>query len=147
MSEVPIPVSESTAIEVVRREGSNHSYKSVSTISAGDLLFFPNSSGVAQGVGGTSGGISNFPGVALYDAVSGARCPTIKGFVRSRWDGVTAGVLGQPIALSTTRSGWFEITPARASSGSYLDIGRYIDTSVGTLAAGNSGTLVVVELF
>ena len=147
MSEVPTPQSESTAIEIVRREGSARSYKCVDNgLTAGDIAFFPNSSGIAKAIGGTSGGISNIAGVALYTTVSGARAVTIKGVVRCKWDGVTAGVLGQGIGASTTNSGWFEITPAIASSGSYLVIGRYVDTSVGTLAAANSGTLVAVEL-
>ena len=146
MSEVPSPVSESTAIEIVRKEGSARSWKAIDSITAGDLMWFPNSSGVRQIVGGTSGGISAFAGIALYTQTSGNRVTTIHGKVRCKWDGVTAGPLGSAIGGSTTRSGWFEVAPGVASSGSYLVLGQYIDTGVGTLAAANSGTLVAVEV-
>lgn len=145
MSELPTPVSESTAIEIVRKEGTARSFKSVGALVAGELLYFANSSGVTQGVGGTSGGLAAYAGVALFTQTSGNRVTTIHGKHRARWDGVTVGALGSAIGLSTTRSGWFEVNPAAASSGSYLNIGQYIDTGIGTLAAANSGTLVVVE--
>ena len=147
MSELPTPVSESTAIEIVRKEGTARSFKSVGALVAGELLYFANSSGVTQIVGGTSGGISAFAGIALYTQTSGNRVTTIRGKVRCRWDGATAGPLGASIAGSTTRSGWFEVTSGIAASGqSYLVLGQYIDTGVGTLATANSGTLVAVEI-
>ena len=69
MSEIPSAVSESTAIEIVRKEGSAHSEKSVSTLVAGDLTYFLNNSGLVQ----TIGAINSYSvyGIALYDAASG----------------------------------------------------------------------------
>lgn len=138
MSEIPTPVSESTAIEVVRREGSARSFKSVSTITAGDFVYFANNSGVVQTIEAIDA--SRIPGVALYDAASGNRVTTIKGKARARWDGTGTVGKGTQIVSSDLRSGWFE--PLGASTSGTLIIGYSHDV----LAAANSGLLNVVEV-
>ena len=143
MSELPSAVSESTAIEWVRIEGAGRSAKAVASITAGELVGYVTSSGLAQIPGGTSGGRSIVFGAALYTQTSGNRATAIKGKVRVRWDGVANAKLGDPIGVSTTRSGWWETS--QNTSGD-LVVGQYIDQSVGTTAAANSGTLVLVEL-
>lgn len=139
MSEVPTPVSESTAIEIRRIEGSVRSQKSVSTITAGDLLYNLNNSGVVQAIEAIDAG--RIVGVAWYDAVSGARVVYGKGHVRARWDGAGTVNKGTQIVSSDLRSGWFE--PLGAVTSGTLILGR----SVNELAAANSGTLVEVEIF
>ncbi len=143
MSEVPTPVSESTAIEIVRKEGSARSVKAVNTITAGDLLWLPNASGATQTVT-FSGTRDTVIGAALYSAVSGGRVTTIKGKVQVKWDGAGSPIFGSPIAPSTVRSGWFEF-----SSGTAAPIGILWGSIVGAgfaAVAGNSGTLLVVEI-
>ena len=144
MSEIPTPVSESTAIEVVRKEGSTLSVKSVdNTITAGDILMF-NASGVLKQAGGIGSGDSfTLAGVTLYTCASGNRTVVIRGKVRATWDGVNTGNFGVPIAPSLTHSGWFE-----TSSGLVYPIGVFIGNGGGSqLAAANSGTLQVVEIY
>jgi hypothetical protein len=143
MSELPSPVSESTAAEYQRIEGTARSAKAVAAITLGEIVGFVTSSGYAQIPGGTSGGSAIVQGVALYTQTSGNRATVIRGKVRSRWDGVANAKLGDPIAVSTTRSGWWETS--QSTSGE-LVVGKYIDTIVGTTAAANSGTLLLVEI-
>lgn len=135
MSEVPTPVSESTAIEIVRKEGSTFSAKSVSTISAGDLVYWVNNSGLAEAIESVANLTS--PGIALYDAVSGSRCVTIRGHLRARWDGAGTVNKGSPIAPSATYSGMF--TLGVAGSGTLI-----WGLSVNNLGTSNSGQLCEV---
>ena len=142
MSELPTPVSESTAIEVVRKEGSTRSQKAVDTITAGEILTI-NNSGAVRAIG-LSGIAPLLMGVALYTATSGNRVVTIRGKLRSFWDGAGTVVNGTPIAVSTTRSGWFE--PYAGTSGINV-IGYFFGDAPGaSLAASNSGTLQVVDI-
>lgn len=142
MSEVPTPVSESTAIEVVRKEGTALSWKAVDTIVAGDLLYQINASGVDLCVGTISA--PGTVGVALFGQTSGGRVTTIKGKVRAIWDGVGTLNYGTVIGNSTTQSGYF--TPGANTSGAFI-LGTAIGTGPGFLAvAANSGQLVVVDL-
>lgn len=138
MSEIPAAVSESTAIEIVRTEGSAHSEKSVTTLTAGDIVYFANNSGLVQVVAAINS-YSIF-GIALYDATSGNRVTTIRGKVRGRWDGTGTVNKGTSIGSSATRSGWFE--PSAITSG-VLNIGF----SYNNLGATNSGTLTPIELY
>lgn len=144
MSEVPSVVSESTAIEVVRKEGSTLSAKVVNKVSAGDILSaLLNSSGLTQAIN-ASGNLATVAGVALYQATSGQRTTCIKGKVRSTWDGTGTVTFGTPIDVSTTQSGWFE--PA-GTSGTVTQIGWFYGTGAGSsLGASNSGTLQVVVI-
>ena len=139
MSEVPTPVSESTAIEIVRGEGATISQKSVSTITAGDFVYNLNNSGVVQAIEAIDA--ERILGVAAYDAASGKRCVVLReGHVRARWDGAGTVNKGTQIVSSDLRSGWFE--PLGASTSGTLIIGF----SVNELAAANSGTLVEVVI-
>lgn len=138
MSEVPTPVSESTAIEIKRTEGKTFSAKAVDTITAGDFVYFSNNSGLIQAIEAING--DSIVGVALYDAISGERCVTIKGHVRARWDGTGTVNKGTIIVSSDVRSGWFE--PLGAVTSGTLILGY----SINNLAAANSGTLVEVFL-
>lgn len=138
MSEIPSPVSESTAIEIVRREGTARSFKSITTITAGDLLYSPNNSGASQAVGAIIS--ANGYGVALYDCTSGNRVVTIRGKVRARWDGAGTVNKGTPIQPSTAKSGYFE--PGAAASG-----GLTWGFSYDNLGTTNSGLLNVVEVY
>ena len=139
MSEVPTPVSESTAIEIVRGEGATISQKSVSTITAGDFVYNLNNSGVVQAIEAIDA--ERILGVAAYDAASGKRCVVLReGHVRARWDGAGTVNKGTQIVSSDVRSGWFE--PLGASTSGTLIIGF----SVNELAAANSGTLVEVVI-
>jgi hypothetical protein len=95
MSEVPSVVSESTAIELVRREGTARSWKANNTINAGELLWYPNASGVVQTVT-FSGTRDTVLGAALFNQTSGGRVVTIKGKVQVRWDGATVRLRGPP---------------------------------------------------
>lgn len=141
MSEVPSVTLETTAIELVRKEGSARSWKAVNTINAGELLWLPNASGVVQTVT-FSGTRDTVLGAALFGQSSGGRVTTITGKVQVRWDGATTGPMGSPIAPSTLRSGWFEL-----SSGTAAPVGIYVGTGPGSaLAAANSGLLQPVEL-
>jgi len=142
MSELPTPVSESTAIEVVRQEGMARSFKSVSTLTAGDICYFANNSGIVQVIAGVSR--LEHVGAALYDAASGNRATTIRGKIRARWDGTGTPGLSVPIGSSATRSGWWEVS---ADTSGVFAIGQYLDVSVPNPGATNSGTLLVVELF
>lgn len=144
MSEIPTAVSESTAIEVVRKEGSTLSAVSVdNTITAGDILQF-NASGVLKANGVGSGVTNTIAGVTLYTSASGNRTVMIRGKVRATYDGVTAGTYGVPIAVSHTHSGWFEV-----SSGDTLPLGVFIGNGGGSQLSttANSGTLQVVEIY
>lgn len=138
MSEVPSPVSESTAIEIKRKEGSTFSAKAVETITAGDFVYFSTNSGLIQAIEAIDA--VRIVGVSLWDAVSGERCVTVKGHVRARWDGTGTVNKGTQIVSSDVRSGWFE--PLGASTSGTLILGY----SVNNLGASNSGTLVEVVL-
>ena len=143
MSEVPTPVSESTAIEIVRTEGSSHSFKAIGTITAGEILKW-GASGAIQEVG-TEADNETFLGVAIQNATSGQRVDVIKGWVQVRWDGVGTVNPGTLLNSSTTRSGWF--TAGTALSGG-MAIGIYSPFGGNTttaLAAANSGTLLGVR--
>ena len=135
-TQLPAAVSESTAIEIVRKEGSTFSQKSVSTITAGDFVYNLNNSGLVQAIEAIDA--KSIPGVALFDAVSGKTCTAIKGRVRARWDGTGTVNRGTLIVSSDVRSGWFE--PLGAVTSGTLILGR----SIGNLGASNSGTLVEV---
>ena len=137
MSEVPTPVSESTATEIVRGEGKTFSAKAVDTITAGDFVYFGTNSGVIQAIEAIAG--ESIVGAAMYDAVSGERCVAVKGRIRARWDGTGTVNKGTLIVSSDVRSGWFE--PLGAATSGTLVIGY----SVGVLAAANSGLLVEVN--
>lgn len=139
MSEVPTPVSESTAIEIKRVEGATKSDKAVDTITAGDLIYYGTNSGLIQAIEAINGG--SIVGAALYDASSGARVVAIKGHVRCRWDGTGTVNKGTLIVSSDVRSGWFE--PLGAVTSGTLILGY----SHNNLGASNSGTLVPVQLF
>jgi len=139
MTYVPTPVSESTAIEVVRIEGATRSAKAVSTITAGDFVYHLNNSGVVQAIEAIDAG--SILGVALYDAVSGNNTTIIKGHVRARWDGTGTVNKGTQIVSSDVRSGWFE--PLGAVTSGTLILGY----SYNNLGTTNSGTLVEVQVF
>lgn len=139
MSEVPLPVSESTAIEIVRKEGSAQSFKAIGTITAGELLKW-GVSGVIQMVG-TELDNGVFLGAAIQNATSGQRVTVIKGWVQARWDGVGTVNPGTLLVASTTRSGWFTAGTTLSggmSIGIYSPFGGNVTT---TLAAANSGLL------
>jgi len=138
MSEIPTPVSESTAIEIVRVEGATDSEKAVGTIDAGALLYFGNNSGVVHAIKAVDG--NSTIGAALFDAVSGERVTFIKGRVKVKWDGTGTVNAGTIIVNSDLVSGWFE--PLGAVTSGSLELGH----SAGSLAAANSGTLVEVVL-
>ncbi len=144
MSELPTPVSESTAIEIIRREGATNSYKAIGTLTGGDLLKW-GASGVVQMVGTeTDNGL--FVGVAAQNATSGQRVTTMKGYVQIKWDGVGTVNAGTTLLVaSTTRSGWF--TAGTALSGG-MSIGIFSPlggNATAALAAANSGLLQPVE--
>lgn len=139
----PTPVSESTAIEIRRKEGSARSYVAGNgTINAGEIVKL-NASGLIEVVGTEQS--NDIVGVALYTAYSGARCTVIKGQVRARWDGAGTGTVGACIMGSTTYSGMF--TMGVATSGTF-NCGIYAPLPGGVaLAAANSGQLVPVEIW
>jgi hypothetical protein len=144
MSEVPVPVTESTAIEFRRKEGTARSFKAIGTLTAGELLKF-GASGAVQMVGTeTDNGL--LLGVALFTATSGNRVTTAKGQMQVRWDGVGTVNAGTTLLVaSSTRSGWF--TAGTALSGG-MSIGLYTPLGGNTtaaLAAANSGLLQLVE--
>lgn len=139
MSYLPTPVSESTAAEIVRREGSAKGFTTNDTITQSDIVKLANGSGLVRAVNGDL--LPIIDGVAIYTAVSGARTVAIKGRVRAVWDGVGTVVPGTVLGVSAARSGWFE--PSASTSGQ-LQIGYYRGTAA--LAAANSGTAVEVEL-
>ena len=137
MSEVPTPVSESTAAEIVRTEGSTRSFKSVdNTIVSSDLIML-NASGAVKA---TSGSVTEYLGCTIYTAGSGQRVVVERGKMRATWDGAsTTLAAGAPIGISVTHSGWFE--------GSSLTSGaNVIGYNVTNLAATQSGTLQIVSL-
>jgi len=139
----PTPYSESTAIEVRRAEGTVKTFVTgagVGTVSAGSIMKLTNS-GALQTVGTEDP--SAIVGVALYQAVSGARVTVAKGQLRAYWDGVGTVTPGVEIGLSTTYSGWF----TAFLSGPAYSVGRYEPLpGGGTLTASNSGTLQVVSI-
>ncbi len=143
MSEVPTPVTESTSIEIVRREGTAKSYKAIGTITGGELLKW-GASGVIQMVG-TETDNPLFVGAAIQAATSGQRVTVIKGWVQSRWDGAGTVNPGTLLVASTTRSGWFTAGTALSggmSIGIFSPFGGNVTTA---LAAANSGLLQGVE--
>ncbi|HKT22504.1 MAG TPA: hypothetical protein VJR06_07855 [Nitrososphaerales archaeon] len=143
---VPSPVSESTAIEIQRKEGTGRSQKVIGiagggTVPAGNIMKL-GSSGLIQTVG--SEDPAAVFGALLYQSVSGSVSTCIRGRVRAFWDGAGTVTPGSEIQLSSTYSGWV----TGAVSGPDFSIGFY-EPFVGgvSLAAANSGTLVPVELF
>jgi hypothetical protein len=139
----PTPSSESTAIEVRRKEGTVVSYVAMVTIAAGNLLKLTNS-GALQTVGTEDP--NAVVGAAYYQAASGARVTVGKGQVRAFWDGVGTVTPGVEVTLSAVQSGWFS-----TSGGAFLSglgsIGYYSPLpGTGTLGASNSGTLQVIML-
>ena len=151
----PLPnvVTESTAIEIQRKEGSARSWLVVGTaatasggvVLAGNIMKLTNS-GLIQTVG-TEDPQSVF-GVALYQAVSGQPTTCIRGRVRAFWDGINSGgtiTPGLELQLSYTYSGW--VTGGNAS-GAWTAIGIYEPfVGGGNLGAANSGTLIPLELY
>lgn len=143
MSEVPTQVSESAAIEIVRKEGSAQSFKAIGTITAGEVLKW-GASGAIQMVG-TELDNGVFLGVALQNATSGQRVTVAKGWLRIPWDSVGTVTNGTLLVASTTRSGWF--TAGTTLSGG-MSIGIYSPqggNTVAALAAANSGLLQAVR--
>ena len=142
---LPNPVSESTAVEIVRKEGSAHSWKVLGTIPAGNIVKL-TSSGLIQTVG-TEDPTDIF-GVLLYAGVSGTPQTAIRGWVRAFWDGIASGgtiTPGFELSLSYTLSGW--VTGGNAS-GALTSIGFYNPLiGGGNLGATNSGTLIPLELY
>ncbi len=136
----PTPVSESTAIEVRRTEGTVHSYVAIGTIAAGSLVKLTNS-GLVQTVGTEDP--AAVLGVTLYTATSGSRIATARGQMRVTWDGVGTVTPGVEVQASITNSGWFTAN----NSGTLTSVGRYDPMpGYGTLVAANSGTLQVITL-
>jgi len=137
MSELPTPVSESTAIEVVRQEGSARSWPANDTLAAGDIVY-TTPSGLAKAIISTQAWMC--PGAVLYTAVSGSRAVTIKGKVRARWDG--SGTLNRGVVIQQgAHSGWFTVAVANIfASGTHLGL------SWDNGGATTSGKLHVVEL-
>ena len=147
MSEVPTAYSESTAIELVRKEGTARSFKSISASNVAGIIVKQVSGGVLPTLGTEDPQV--VAGVLLYPAASGPRAVTIRGKVRAFWDGLSSGGTtypGQEIQLSYTNSGWF--TGGNAS-GAWSAIGTYVGTPGTSTALGatNSGLLQVVELY
>ena len=148
MSEAPGVVYESTAIEVVRKEGSTLSAKYIGpNILAGNILAAGGSAANASGLSCAfvgSGQLATVAGVALMPATSGQRVTVIKGKVRAFFDGSATASFGQAIDLSTAQSGWFE--PA-GTSGVVTQLGFFFGTGAGSSAGATaSGTLQVVVL-
>ena len=143
MSEVPLPVTESTAIEIVRREGTGKSYKAIGTITAGELLKW-GASGAIQMVG-TETDNPLFIGAAIQNATSGQRVTVIKGWVQVRWDGVGTVNPGTLLVASTTRSGWFTAGTALSGAMSVGIFSPFGGNTTTALAAANSGLLQGVE--
>jgi len=148
---LPNPVTESTAIEIQRREGTARSQILIGTgatasggfVAAGNLMKW-SSSGLIQTVGGEDPQATW--GVLLYQGVSGSLATVIKGRVRVYWDGSGTVTPGSEIASSATYSGWF--TGLATGSGPSFSIGLYAPFPGGTsLAAANSGMLQPVELW
>jgi hypothetical protein len=134
----PTPSSESTAIEIRRKEGTVVSFVAATTVTAGQLMKLTNS-GALQTVGTEDA--NAVIGAAFYQAASGARVVVGKGQVRSFWDGVGTVTAGVEVTLSAVQSGWFS-----TSGGAFLSglgsIGYYAPLpGGGTLVAANSGTL------
>ncbi len=139
----PTPSSESTAIEIRRKEGTVVSFVTNTTVTAGQLLKLTNS-GLVQTLGTEDA--NAVVGAAFYQASSGARCTVGKGQVRSFWDGVGTVTPGIEVTLSAVQSGWFS-----SSGGAFLSglgsIGYYAPLpGGGTLGATNSGTLQPIML-
>ena len=154
----PTPVTESTAIEIQRKEGSARSallggFTGTSTIPAGTIVKLMGS-GLIQTVG-TEDPQDVF-GVTLYQGVSGSLATTIRGRVRCFFDGVNSGgaslAPGTELQLSYTYSG--SVTLGN-TSGAIDVVGFYSPFYGGTGAPGgaalslttNSGQLIPVELF
>ena len=143
MSEVPTPVTESTAIEIVRKEGTGKSYKAIGTITAGELLKW-GASGVIQMVG-TETDNELFIGAAAQSATSGQRVTTFKGWLQVRWDGVGTVNPGTLLVASTTRSGWFTAGTALSGGMTVAIYSPFGGNTTTALAAANSGLLQGVE--
>lgn len=131
----PTPSSESTAIEIRRKEGTVVSFVALGTITAGNLVKLTNS-GVIQTVGTEDPML--IAGAAFYTATSGNRVTVGKGQVRVQWDGVGVPKPGDEVQASATQSGWF----TAVVSGPSFTIGYYAPLPGGlTLGASNSGLL------
>jgi hypothetical protein len=139
----PTPVSESTAIEVRRIEGTAKSYvlgAVAAPILAGNIVK-GGASGVIQTVG--SEDPEAVLGVTLYNANSGQRVTTVRGQVRCYWDGVGSPTVGSEIQPSSTYSGWF----TAYVSGALYSLGYYDpQPGTGSLTSANSGTLQVINI-
>lgn len=136
----PTPYSESTAIEVRRKEGTVISNVAIGTITAGNLVKNTNS-GVIQTAGTED--VQSVLGVAFYTATSGNRVVIGRGQVRSYWDGAGTVTAGSLIQTSQTQSGWF----TGILSGPSYSLGTFApQPGTGTLGASNSGTLQVILL-
>jgi len=146
---LPTPVTESTAIEIQRKEGSARSWMigtaAGGTVKAGNIMKLGNS-GLLATVG-TEDPQSVF-GVLLYQGASGQLSTTIRGRVRAFWDGIASGgtiTPGLEMQLSYTNSGW--VTGGNAS-GAWTAIGIYEPfPGGGNLGAANSGQLIPMELY
>lgn len=140
MSEVPTPVSESTAAEVVRVEGKTRSAKSVDNNIITSSLLYASASGFKEAPGLTLP--TDIAGVATTAGASGNRVLAIKGKVRAIWDGTGTVNFGTNIAPSATQSGMFEVL-----SGTTYGIGYFYGNGAGSsLGATNSGTAVIVVI-
>lgn len=138
----PSPVSESTAIEIKRQEGTVRSYVALGTLTAGNLIKLTNS-GCIQTVGGEDE--VAVLGAAFFTASSGSRVVVGRGQLRSQWDGVGTPKPGDEVTPSTTQSGWW--TAATVGSGA-VNIGIYSPLPGGlTLGAANSGTLQAIMIY
>ena len=141
---VPTPVSESTAIEWRRVEGTAHSFKAaaVGSIPAGSLVKF-GASGILQMIG-TELDNGVFLGVTLYTATSGSIVTVARGQMRVAWDGAGTVSPGTLLVASATYSGMF--TAGTTLSGG-MSIGVYepLPGTFANLAAANSGQLQLVR--
>ena len=142
---LPTPVTESTAVVVRRIEGSVRSYVALATINAGNIVYLTNS-GALQTTGAQDP--NSIVGIALYQALSGARVVVAKGQLRAYWDGLGTVTPGIEVNLSYTYSGWFSQSGSVYSVLSGLgSIGFYApQAGYGTLTSANSGTLVPIEI-
>jgi len=139
---LPKPVTESTAIEIQRKEGSARSWPACATITAGQILKLTNS-GLTQTVG-TEDPQDVF-GIALFQGVSGSPTTVIKGRVRAFWDGTGTLVPGSEISLSLSGVGM--VGANSAMSGVLTSVGFYSPFyGGGTVPSSSSGGLIPVEL-
>jgi len=140
---VPKAVTESTAIEIQRKEGSARSWTIASgSLAAGQIVKL-TSSGLA-GTVGTEDPADIF-GIAIFQGVSGGPTTAIRGRVRGWWDGVGTLTPGAELQLSANGSGGWV---TGAVSGPSFSIGFYNPFyGAGTAAAASySGQLVPMEL-